>query len=123
VAKAIDGGVELEEGRSNKTLLSIKITAEVDGVRSEYTIAFGRYGRDNAALGRTYAMADAPGGRETDAKRFAAVIKALAGEEPKIRRMKDGRIMIECGREHIDGFMRYAEFADAIAKWLEETGR
>jgi hypothetical protein len=35
--------------------------------------------------------------------------------------MKDGRIMIECGREHQDGFMRCAELADAIKKWLRET--
>jgi hypothetical protein len=31
--------------------------------------------------------------------------------------------MIECGREHLDGFARFAELADAIEKWLEETGR
>jgi len=24
---------------------------------------------------------------------------------------------------HLEGFMRYAELADAIEKWLEETGR
>jgi hypothetical protein len=34
--------------------------------------------------------------------------------------MKDGKIMIECGREHLDGFMRYAELAEAIKKWLRE---
>jgi hypothetical protein len=28
-----------------------------------------------------------------------------------------------CGREHLDGFKRYAELADAIARWLEETRR
>jgi len=28
-----------------------------------------------------------------------------------------------CGREHLDGFARYAELADAIRRWLEETGR
>jgi hypothetical protein len=119
VVKAIDGGAELEEGRSSKTLLSIKITAEVDGVRSDYTITFGRYGKLNAAMGRATVRA----GMEADAERFAAVIKALTGEEPKIRRMKDGRIMIECGREHLDGFKRYAELADAIERWLEETSR
>jgi hypothetical protein len=26
-------------------------------------------------------------------------------------------------RGHLDGFARYAELAEAIAKWLEETGR
>jgi hypothetical protein len=29
--------------------------------------------------------------------------------------------MIVCGREHLEGFKRYAELADAIDKWLEET--
>ncbi len=82
-----------------------------------------RYGKLNAAVGRTTARADAPGGREEDAERLAAVIKALTGKEPRVYRTKDGRIMIECGSEHLDGFKRYAELADAIEKWLEETGR
>ena len=51
------------------------------------------------------------------------MIKALTGKEPRVYRMKDGKIIIECGRSHLDGFARYAELADAIAKWLEETGR
>jgi hypothetical protein len=76
-----------------------------------------------AAKGFAYASADSPDDKEADAERLAAVVKALAGEEPKIRRMKDGRIMIECGREHLDGFKRYAELTDAIARWLEETSR
>jgi hypothetical protein len=37
--------------------------------------------------------------------------------------MKDGTIMIVCSREHLDGFARYVELADAIEKWLEETSR
>jgi len=119
VVKAIDGGAGLKEGRGGKTLLRIRITAEVDGVKSDYTITFGRYGKLNAAMGRATVRA----GMEADAERFAAVIKALTGEEPKIRRMKDDRIMIECGREHLDGFKRYAELADAIERWLEETSR
>jgi hypothetical protein len=36
--KVIGGGTELDEGRDGKKLLRIRITAEVDGVRSEYTI-------------------------------------------------------------------------------------
>jgi len=84
---------------------------------------FSRRRADNAARGYAYVRADAPGGREADAERFAAVIKALTGKEPWIRRMKDGRIQIVCGREHLDGFMRFTELADAIEKWLEETGR
>jgi hypothetical protein len=94
----------------------------VDGVRREYTITYGRYGT-NAAVGRAVARADAPDGREADAERLAAVIKALTGKEPRIYRMKDGRIKIVCGREHLDGFKRFAELADAIERWLEETGR
>ena len=31
--------------------------------------------------------------------------------------------MIECGREHLNGFMRYAELAEAVVRWLEETRR
>ncbi len=68
------------------------------------------------------ARADAPDGREEDAKRLAAVIKALTGREPNIRRMKYGTTIIECGKEHLEGFARYAELADAIKKWLKETG-
>jgi hypothetical protein len=121
VVKVI-GGEAVEEKQNGKTLLRIKITAEVGGVRSEYTITYSRSG-DNAVKGRAYARTDVPGGRETDAERLAAVIKALTGKEPRVYRMKDGKIIIECGRSHLDGFARYAELADAIAKWLEETGR
>jgi hypothetical protein len=73
-------------------------------------------------LGYTTAKAD-PDGREADAERFSALIKAFTGKEPKIRRMKDGSIIIECSRSHLDGFRRYAELADVVEKWLEETGR
>jgi hypothetical protein len=89
----------------------------------EYTITFGRYGRNNAAVGRAYASVNAPGGREADAERFTAVIKALTGEEPRIRRRSDGTIEIICGRKHLEGFKRFAELADAIGRWLEETSR
>jgi hypothetical protein len=74
-------------------------------------------------VGFAAARADAPGGREAEAERISALIKALTGKEPKIRRRSDGKIEIVCGREHLDGFMRYTELADAIMKWLEETGR
>jgi hypothetical protein len=37
--------------------------------------------------------------------------------------MKDGTIMIVCGRVHLDGFACFAELADIIARWLEERGR
>ncbi len=132
VVKVIGGGAEFDEGRGGKTLLRIRITTEVgrvegghivDRVVREYTITYSRRGADNAAVGYAYVRVDAPGGREADAERIAAVIKALTGREPKVYHMKDGRIMIECGREHLDGFARFAELADAIEKWLEETRR
>jgi hypothetical protein len=40
-----------------------------------------------------------------------------------VRRKSDGTIVIKCTREHLEGFMRYAELAEAIRRWLEETGR
>jgi hypothetical protein len=127
------GGEAVEEDRGGRKLLRIRITAEVgrvegehtivDRVVREYTITYSRRGADNAAVGYATARAEAPGGREADAERFAAVIEALTGVKPRIRRKKNGQIMIECGRKHLDGFMRYAELADAITKWLEGTGR
>ncbi len=122
VVKVIDGEA-VEEDRGSRKLLRIRITAEVDGVRSSYTITYGRLGADNAAVGRAYARADASGGREADAERFSALIKALTGREPKVYQKSDGKIDVICGKEHLDGFMRYAELADAIEKWLEETSR
>jgi len=121
--KVIDGGAEFDEGKGGKKLLRIRITAEVDGVLRDYTITYGRYGKLNAALGRAFASADVPGGREADAERFSALVEALTGKRPRVYRMKDGSIIIDCGREHLDGFKRYAELADAIEKWLEETSR
>jgi hypothetical protein len=123
VVKVIDGGAEFETSESGKLLLRIKTTAEVDGVKSEYTITYGRHGKDNVAAGRAYASVDAPEVKEADAERLAAVVEALTGKRPRVYRMKDGRIMIECGREHLEGFMRYAELAEAIMKWLVETSR
>ncbi len=117
--KVIDGGA-VEEDRDGRKLLRIKITAEVDGVRSDYTITYGRRGR-NVAVGRAYARADVPGGREKDAERYSALIKALTGREPRVHRLKGGRIIIECYEGHLKGFTRYAELADDIEKWLEET--
>jgi hypothetical protein len=108
VVKVI-GGEAVEEDRGGRKLLRIKITAEVgrvegehivDRVVREYTITFGRYGDDNEARGFAYASAKAPGGREADAERLAAVIEALTGVKPKIRRRSDGTIEIVCGREH-----------------------
>ncbi len=74
-------------------------------------------------MGRAYARVDAPGGRRADAERYSALVKALTGKRPRVYRMKDGRIMIACGGAHLDGFKQYAELADAIERWLEETSR
>jgi hypothetical protein len=124
VVKVI-GGEAVKEKRNSKTLLRIKITAEVgrvegehivDRVVREYTITYSRRGGDNAAVAYAYAEVD-------DAERLAAVVEALTGKKPRIRRMKDGNIMIVCGSEHLEGFKRFAELADAIEKWLEETRR
>jgi len=123
VVKVIGGGAELEKSESGKLLLRIWITAKVDGVRCDYEITYGRYGRKDAAIGFAVARADAPGGREGEAERLSALIKALTGREPRIRRMKDGTIVIECYGGHLEGLMRFAELAGVIARWLEETSR
>ncbi len=130
VVKVIGGGA-VEEDRGGRKLLRIRITAEVgrvegehtivDRVVREYTITFGRYGKLNAVVG--YAYASVSGGSEADAERLSALIEALTGRRPRVYRIKDGIIMIVCGREHLEGFMRYAELADAIKGWLEETRR
>jgi hypothetical protein len=120
VVKIIDGDSKLEERHGGRKLLKIWIIAEVDGVRSEYTITYGRYSR-NKAVGYAYAKGDAPEVREADAERFAAVVKALTGREPGVYLRSDGRIMMECYEGHLEGFTRYAELADDIEKWLEET--
>jgi len=122
VVKVIGGGA-VEEDRGGRKLLKIRITAEVDGVRREYEITYSRRGGDNAAVGRAYARADDPDGRKEDARRLVAVIKALTEREPGVYHMKDGTIIIECYEGHLKGFMRYAELAEAIKKWLEETDR
>jgi hypothetical protein len=67
----------------------------MEGVRNDYMIIFSRYGR-NEAMGQAATRTGAPGGREADAKRFAAVIKAITGTKPRIRRIKDGKIVIVC---------------------------
>jgi hypothetical protein len=124
----VRGGEAVEEDRGGGKLLRIRITAEVgrvegehtivDPVVHEYTITYSRYER-NAAMG----FATVRAGMEADAERFAAVIKALTGREPEVYRKSDGRIIIECYEGHLEGFARYAELADAIARWLEETRR
>jgi len=120
VVKVVGWSAEFNKGRDGRELLRIRITAEVDGVEGDYAITYSRHG-DNRTVGHAYARSDAPGGREADAERFAAVVKALTGREPKVYRMKNGKIKIECYEGHLEGFARYAELADAIEKWLEEV--
>jgi hypothetical protein len=120
VVKVI-GGEAVEEDRDGRKLLRIKITAEVDGVKNDYEVAFGRHGKDNVTAGYAVARADAPGGKEADAERFSALIKALTGREPRVYRKSDGTIVIKCYGRHLKGFMRYAELADVIEKWLKES--
>jgi hypothetical protein len=125
VVNVTDGEAKTEDKRGKK-YLKIRITAEVshvegghavDHVKREYTITFSRRGAKNAVRGSVVVKT------ETDAEILAAVIKALTGEKPWIQRIKDGTIMIVCGRKHLEGFKRYNELADAIEKWLEKTGR
>jgi hypothetical protein len=94
VVMVIDGRAEFGRSKSGKMLLRIRITAEVDGARREYRITYSRHAGINKAEGYATANVDAPGGREADAERLSALIKALTGEEPRIRRMKDGTIII-----------------------------
>ena len=60
--KVIDGSAEIEESWSGKKLLRLRITAEVNGVRDDYTITYIRDDR-NKAMGYAVMRADAPGGR------------------------------------------------------------
>jgi hypothetical protein len=91
-------------------LLRIRIEATVDGVRSEYTITFGRYGRKNEVAGY------AAGGE--DVERLVAVVEAVTGMRPRIYHKKNGAVVIACGRKHLEGFRRFAELADAVERWL-----
>jgi hypothetical protein len=127
----VEGGKAFEEEQNGKTLLRIKIKAEVgrveggqikDLVESEYIITFGRYGDNNKAMGFIYASADAPGGREADAERFSALVEALTGKKPTINHKKN-KIQMVCYGGHLEGFMRYAELVETIIKWLVETSR
>jgi hypothetical protein len=132
MVKVLGWSAELEEGEGGKKLLRIKIKAEVgrlegehtivDRVVREYTITYGRYGKINAAIGYATARADSDG-READAERLSALVEALTGRRPRVYRMKDGRLRIECYEGHLEGFMRFVELADVIERWLEETSR
>ena len=51
------------------------------------------------------------------------MIEALTGVKPKIHQRSDGTIELVCGKEQLEGFKRFAELADAVEKWLEESSR
>jgi len=123
------GGGAAEEGRGGRKLLRIKITAEVrrieggrvaDRVVREYTITFGRYGKLSAVRGFAVARAGAPGGREADAERLSALIKALTGRRPGVHRMKSGVVVAVCGRQHLESLRRFKELAEAVERWLSQ---
>ena len=59
MVKVIGGGAEFDVG-NGKILLRIRFTAEVDGVRRDYEITYGRYEK-NEGRGFAYACANAPG--------------------------------------------------------------
>jgi len=63
VVKVTGGGAEFDIGRDGRQLLRIRIVAEVDGVRCDHEVTYGRNGETNAARGRAYARCDAPSGR------------------------------------------------------------
>jgi hypothetical protein len=118
VVKVIGGRAKLEESRRGRKLLRLTITAEVDGVKHEYEMI---YGRNNTAVDFAVARANAPGDREADAERLSALVKALTGRGLGVYRMKNGKIIIKCYGGRLEDFTCYAELADAIKKWLEET--
>ena len=60
--KVIDGSAEIEESWSGKKLLRLRVMAEVNGVRDDYTITYIRDDR-NKAMGYAVMRADAPSGR------------------------------------------------------------
>ena len=64
VVKVIDGEA-VEEDRNGRKLLRIKITAEVDGVRREYEITYGRYEKNTARALPTPALTRRGAGRQT----------------------------------------------------------
>jgi hypothetical protein len=95
--------------------LRIVVGAIVGGVEGQWTATFRRT-KKNAIEGYTVARVNAPGGREEDAKRIIALVKALTGEEPNIK-LDKGKPVIIYTRRHLNGFKKYAEVADTIREW------
>lgn len=99
--------------------LHVAVWAKVDGVEDVYVLSFGRFGK--TVWGFAAAKAYAPGGREADAVRLLAVVKALTGERPKA--VRRGKIKIKLNMVHLSRLARYAELAEAVETWLTETER
>jgi len=100
----------------NSRRLHVSILAEVDGVKNWYTATFYKTWRGYVA-GYAYARATVLGGRKADAKRFATVVKAVTGKEPKMYVMGT-KLKFSLGQAHLDGFAQYAELADIVESWL-----
>jgi len=115
-------GVEARvEDKGGKSKLRIEVRAVIDGVERENIFTFFR-GSINEVRGYTHASADAPGGREEDAKRIVAVVKAVTGKEPTVERLKKGEVWIVCFRSYLEGFMRYRKVYETAEKWLRRSG-
>ena len=95
--------------------LRIVVEAIVGGVEGQWTATFRRT-KKNAIEGYTVARVNAPGGREEDAKRIIALVKALTGEEPNIK-LDKGKPVITYTRRHLDSFKKYTEVAGTIREW------
>jgi len=100
-------------------LLHIAVAAEVGGVEDVYVFSFGRFGKMILSFAR--ARANAPGGREANAERFAALVKALTGKKPKVLRSSRGKITIMLSKTHLYRLARYVELAETVETWLAET--
>jgi hypothetical protein len=99
--KVIDGEA-VKEKHNGKTLLRIRITAEVDGVRSEYTITYGRYGRKNNGKWirlRQRQRAGRQGGRREETRRRGRGTNGQEAEDtPHEERYHNHRVRQEAPR-------------------------
>ena len=114
--KDVEAWVEEENGKSR---LRVAVKAVVDGVERRYVLTFYRTSR-NKVHGFTPVHADAPGGREEEAKRIAAVSVILTGNAPPIYWYRK-RTFAVFRRSHLEGLMRYAKVNSVAERWLKQT--
>ena len=114
--KNVEAWVEEEGGRSR---LRVAVKAVVDGVERQHVLAFYRTSR-NEVHGFTPVNADAPGGREEEAKRIAAVSMILTGKAPSIYWYRKQTLVV-FRRSHLEGLMRYVKVNSVAEKWLKQT--